>query len=314
MALNNTICTIVLNYNNYHDTIECLESLLNFTDEFNKILLVDNNSSDNSFLDIIEWIHDRKTKYFILDNDKQCNINEARVIAIKNKANLGYGAGNNVGINYSLKYIKPKFIFVLNNDTIIVKDTIYHLIKKMNDEPNLLICGLTIKYYNTNEIQYLGGAKFNSYFMISKAIKINDSNIQENIIEKELDYISGAALFFRSNFFNQFGFFDERYFLYFEEVDLQLRIGKDQIGYCKNSIILHKESATIGSKDKITNKTAFSDFHSFSSRIKFTKKLFPNRIILVYLLGIIYIIHRLANLKIKNAYYIFKSMFLIKLQ
>ena len=93
---------IVLNYNAYKDTIECLESIQNIDSKFYKIILVDNASTDSSLIKIKKWI----------SNSSYNNID-----IIKSDFNGGYASGNNLGIKYALKRHDCIYIWILNNDT-----------------------------------------------------------------------------------------------------------------------------------------------------------------------------------------------------
>ncbi len=137
----------------------------------------------------------------------------SNVTCILPKENLGYGAGNNLGI----KHAKSKYVLILNPDTILYEDTI----------SNLLIQAEIIKDFS----------------IIGPRI-VENENEKPEILKKDnesVQYIKGFAILFNKEKFDKIGFFDENFFLYFEEIDLCKRIIKsgNKIYLIKNSLIKH---------------------------------------------------------------------------
>tara|TARA_Y100000996_G_scaffold111791_1_gene82751 strand:- start:1001 stop:1831 length:831 start_codon:yes stop_codon:yes gene_type:complete len=129
------------------------------------------------------------------------------------KENLGYGAGNNLGI----KQAKSKYVLILNPDTILYEDTI----------SNLLIQAEIIKDFS----------------IIGPRI-VENENEKPELLKKDnesVQYIKGFAILFNKEKFDKIGLFDENYFLYFEEIDLCKRITNsgNKIYLVKNSLIKH---------------------------------------------------------------------------
>ena len=115
MVENNLTYIIVLNYNAYKDTIDCLESIVSLKSKYYKIVLIDNASTDFSIDKINKWA---------VDN----NYNGIEIF--KSKNNNGYSSGNNLGIRYALKQDDCKYIWILNNDTIVDSHSLNHLVNK----------------------------------------------------------------------------------------------------------------------------------------------------------------------------------------
>lgn len=304
---NNILDIVILNYKNYEDTIECIDSITNSSYKEFRIIVVDNHSNNGSVKKIRNYLSNNlnfKKNFFELDNSEISNYDmnnySSNCYFIKSDSNLGYGGGNNLGIKLSLKLKDSKYIWVLNNDTIVDENSILNQVKKMDDS-RYLMCGSKIYYYNTNQLQCHAGASFNNIFMTSKYI--TGLNIDEFSVEKQLDYISGASIFFNKEYFKEYGLFDERFFLYFEEIDLVKRVNnkKNFLAYSSKSIIYHKEGASIGSSSDLNSKSLVSEYNSFRSRIQFTKKHFIYQLPFVYILGIVYILHRLIHGKLRLA-------------
>ena len=122
---------IVLNFNNPNVTLECLESLkcLSFNDYH--IILVDNASTDNSTDIFYDYL--------------QANQN---IIFLRAKENRGYAAGNNIALQYALKQQDMEYCWILNNDTVVTKDSLSKLYEYMEieDKINFLFFGRIEEY------------------------------------------------------------------------------------------------------------------------------------------------------------------------
>ena len=134
------------------------------------------------------------------------------------KKNLGYGAGNNLGINEA----KTKYVLILNPDTKLYENTIENLLDQAKKIHDFALLGPEIVEQNNESNQNFG----------------NNLN-EENAIPA--NYIKGFAILFNKGKFNNIGFFDENFFLYFEEIDLCKRMidSKNKIYLIKNSKIKH---------------------------------------------------------------------------
>jgi GT2 family glycosyltransferase len=215
---------IILNYNGWKDTIECLNSLSCIQEDC-KIVLIDNKSTDDSIDKLEKWIQ----------NQKELSSN---LIFIKSSENNGYAAGNNIGIKYVESQEDAQFIWILNNDTLIQEDTFKNLIncyknleneniallgsKILNEDLTIQSVGFTTKQYSQKEIEVL-------------------SNV-------EVEHISGCSVFFRVKKIKEIGYIPEEYFLYYEETDWMKSIKQKgfKIFTCLSSQLIHKHAKSTG--------------------------------------------------------------------
>jgi len=117
-------------------------------------------------------------------------------------------------------------------------------------------------------------------------------------------------MFVSREFIEDVGFMFEDYFLYYEELDWILR-GKRkgwQIGYCWDSVVYHKEGASIGSNIEGKKKSELADYYFFRNRIKFTKKFCPQFLITVYLGFIITVFNRIRRGQFRRLKLIWKVL------
>lgn len=260
-------CSIILiNWNGWTDTIECLESILKQDYKNIDIILIDNNSSDKSIFKIKKWAlgnkNIMKTKYkeiiyplldqpldiidISLSSFKDLNIystckyynsnNNRRLFFLLNPENSGFAIGNNYGIKFAIDILKTDFCFILNNDTIIKKDTISKLVSVSKKYPLYSAFQPSIYFYDYPEkIWNIGGIIFpwlqTRYFKKLPMEKV-----------KKTDFITGCALFLPINTIKKIGMFTDIFFHGEEDLEYSLRLKKNSM-YCalvRDAVVLHK--------------------------------------------------------------------------
>ncbi len=254
-----SIFIIIVNWNNFSDTVECIDSLLLNKYNNKKIILIDNGSSDNSVQKIREWIKLKNCDDFIT--------------ILQIEQNIGFGGANNKGIQYALDN-NADFILLLNNDTVVTEDFIDKLITTSLINKKIGVIGCRIHYYNNKEQVWFSGGIIN-YF---KGAFYHKTDICSNLIES--DFITGCLMLIPSEVFKAVGFFDENYFLNVEDIDFSCRVkeaGYSLIVNC-NVIIYHKVSASIGGLYSMRNQYYFhrNRMYFFNKRLPFFKKLLFN--------------------------------------
>jgi len=287
---------ILLNYNGWQDTIECLESVLKNDYKNYQIIVVDNDSPNNSMDYIISWAKgkqkvnyyenfqlkhlsqpfEKKPLEFILYDkeealnartlEKEKKLNNS-FIFIQAGENTGFAGGNNIGIKYALSKDDFEYIWLLNNDTVIEKNSLSSLVAYANKN-QLGISGSSLMYYdNPKKIQAYGG-HINKFFGTCTHIV----DIKE--IQNKLDYVVGASFLINKKVIDKIGLLPEDYFLYYEETDycFNARNNEFKLGIDIKSIVYHKEGVSTGGSYNGNEKSEFSDILSIKNRIKFHKK------------------------------------------
>ncbi len=225
------IAIILLNYNNYRDTIECIDSIKNInTDNFEiEIIVVDNKSTNESVIKLKEI---------------------EGITLIEASQNAGFSAGNNLGIKFALDN-KADYILLLNNDTIVTKDSIAKMYLKLKEHEDVGIMSCRIMYFDNKKlVNYCGGEI--DYFKGTAVFYNKGKEYKDN----ENDFIytkitTGCCMLMKSDTIKNVGFLSEEYFMYYEDVDFCVRIQKKgyKIGVCLDAVIYHKESASSGGKE-----------------------------------------------------------------
>ena len=270
---------IILNYNGWQDTIECLNSIRLLKEDY-KIVLVDNKSTDDSIEKLEKWIQNQNESSFNL-------------IFIKSSENNGYAAGNNLGIKYVVNQNDAGFVWILNNDTLIQEDTL----------KNLINCYKSLENEN---IALLGSEILNEDLSLQSIGHLNNKYTKNEIKSKsnmEVEHISGCSVFFRADKIKEIGYIPEEYFLYYEETDWMKSIKQKgfKIFTCLSSQLIHKHAKSTGGV-----YSAFVVYYMTRNQILFNKKYLNS--IKYYL----FILKTISRNILKIFFYLFKNIKLSK--
>ncbi len=190
---------VVLNYNGRDCLKKCLTSLFCLDYPNFEVVVVDNNSQDGSL--------------------ELAKLNFSRATFIKNEQNLGFSAGNNVGIKYSLEKMAD-FVLLLNNDTEVEKDFLSQLIRSAQANERVGILSPLVFGGNGKHVWFSGGKIDWLRMKTEHTQKLIESDFAES------DFISGCAMLVRAEVFAKAGLLDEDFFLYWEDVDFSVRAKK----------------------------------------------------------------------------------------
>lgn len=237
--MNYSISIVILNYLNYEDSIECIESIIHMKYEVDKIVLVDNGSNNGAY-DIL------KNKY--KGNEK--------VLVLAAGKNLGYAKGNNVGIDYIKTYVKSDFIMIVNNDTIFYDKNMLNILLARYQKGIGMIGPKIIGKDGKNQNPVLTRVNKKK---IQKDINImmNKSNLNsrkekfilifiKDIIKKILYHdiiLHGSCFVLTPDYFEYYKHLYPKTFLYYEENILKLLLNKVKlkVKYVNRTKIYHKE-------------------------------------------------------------------------
>lgn len=301
---------VLLNWNGWLDTISCMESLFRLSYSPCRIIVCDNNSSDESIAKLKSWLNgdliapvpdnrlaslvtppcrkpiswvEYDRAYAEQGGDQDEN---APVVIINTGGNLGFAGGNNVGLRYILSKNDADYIWLLNNDTLVDKDSLTHLVNRASRDASVGIVGSTLCYFSEPEkIQARGGATFDPWRMKSHPIDSEQpfstiSNASALAVEEKLGYVIGASMLVSANFLKSVGLMYEDYFLYYEELDWAERAKPHfTLAYAPDSLVYHKVGASAGT----AARSFFSLNYLYLNQLKFTQRFYPKRIILARL-------------------------------
>lgn len=250
---------IILNWNGYKDTIECLESLRENECQNYKVILIDNASSNESVLEL--------KKYIDSSNSFE------RIQLVENNENSGFAKGCNIGIDIAKKQTDCEYIWLLNNDTIVAKNSIFPLVETLKSKKADVVTP-QINYFNPSNIVWNCGGKISSFgFRKYYFAKRSESVVPATDFLK-VTFLTNCASMFRKEFFENYRI-DERFFFGEEDFSLSLycKKNKKKMLCILNSKIYHKVSVSIDSNSvKAENK----HFVYYLNRFVDIKSVFDN--------------------------------------
>lgn len=269
------IAFVILNYNTFQETKECILSIENKIDTQDyRIIIVDNQSKDDSADKVAKFIQQRE-----------------KAVLIRNSENLGFAKGNNVGIAYANKNFKPEYMVVLNSDTEMMQDNLVETLDKEYKKSGFALLGPliltadgrcdnsphfppTIDHVRAElriiekEERIIGHGLYRPYCgirffknLIQRKVFKRNAPVHRNMefyqYQKQV-VLQGCFIVFSEKAFNYVDGFDDRTFLYYEEPILYLNLMKHDLVtvYDPEIVIYHKDgrstnSVTKKSRDKM---------------------------------------------------------------
>lgn len=255
----------ILDFNGRENTIDCLKSI--------------NESSKNNF----------ELNVLVINNFPQKKLNlpsfpSLKIKIIENKENLGFAGGQNVGIKYALEN-GADYVLILNNDTVVDKNLIKELVSCANSEVGIV--APKIYFYkgfefhknryqdkDLGKIIWYAGGQMDWANMIGHHRGVDEVDHGQYESIKDTDFTSGCAMLVKKEVFEKVGFFDERYFLYYEDNDLCQRAKKAgfKIIYTPKAIMWHKNAGSAGGSG-----SSLQDYYITRNRMIFGLKFAPLR-------------------------------------
>jgi len=232
LEVEKVLSIITINYNGLKDTCELIESLP-ADDKSLEVIIVDNASTQDEASEI-----ERRFPH---------------ITVIRSDRNLGFAGGNNLGI----KAAHGKYLFFLNNDTLLevrgkrleVRDLILPLINRLeNDDKIGMLCPKIRFTWGHQPIQFAGYTRLTSITLRNKTIGYGEEDKGQYDTPHPTPYAHGAAMLVKREVIEKVGMMPECYFLYYEELDWSVmiqRAGYD-IWYDPAFTVFHKESQTTG--------------------------------------------------------------------
>jgi len=205
---NSDLWVVIPTYNRADDLISCLESLLKAGIPEDYIIIVDNNSQD--------------------DTIKKLKKTFTAAVLFALEKNKGATGASNIGFQYALSQ-GAKYILRLDSDTIVDQEFLSPLINKIIEDPQIGVVAPKVYYFEPpDEIWYAGADAHPWHFGTVNGHR-HEKDAPENSHEREVDYTWGAAMLIKNEVLEQTGGFDTDFFVYYEEVDFCLRV--KNLGY-----------------------------------------------------------------------------------
>ncbi len=223
---------VLVNYKGWKDTIVCVNSIKKAKDAPH-VIVVDNASPDDSV---------KELKKVFPDLD-----------LIQSQTNIGFSAGNNLGIKKALR-MGAKVVYILNNDTEVDPSLFYRSFRYVAGKNR--IAGAKIYYAKgyefhesqkgTGNILWYAGGYFDWGSVIAKHIGVDEPDQGQHDQVKPVDFITGCFIAVPRQVFSKIGLLDEPFFLYLEDTDFCLHAKKKgiEVMYNPNLVVYHRNSSS----------------------------------------------------------------------
>jgi len=200
------VSIVIINFNSSKYTIGCIESIYKYTKDLTfEIIVVDNNSLKDDLKSLENFLDEKPLTF------------------IKSKTNLGFGGGNHLGYQFA----KGKHLAFVNNDAELIENSLLKLHNFITKHNDIGVLGLHQIDENNKHFVYsyrqFTGLKYHVFGIKSPVKHYNCETLKEPF---EVDQVSGAFMFFKTEAYEKAGGFDTNIFLFYEEMDICYRLIK----------------------------------------------------------------------------------------
>ncbi len=222
-----SVAVVVLTWNHVDDTLECLASVARQRYNSLHTIVVDNGSSD--------------------DTVSRVRAEFPTAELLLNQRNLGYAAGNNVGLRHALGQ-QHEYVMVLNNDTVLEPDCIGELVSDLRAHPETAAVAPKILFDDApHHIYYAGGVISGGWHVNHRGFAQEDSTQFD--VSESTAWLTGCAVLMRRESLRRIGMFEPKFFLLFEDTDWSSRAlaAGYTLRYVAPARLRHKVSRGFGS-------------------------------------------------------------------
>lgn len=254
---------IIVNWNGWRDTFDCLASLEKLDYPNYEVLVVDNSSTDHSEEKIREAYPD--------------------VTLLQTSVNLGFGGGTNFGIDHALRQ-GADYVWLLNNDTVVDSKALETLVKEALSDDTIGMVGSKIFYHEPPDLIWFAGGTVDMQTGRTEHLLIKQRDTGQPEEPRDVGYVTACSMLVSRRTVEDVGLMDTRFFLFYEETDWAIRARHSgwRVRYQPRSRVWHK----VSSSAKFNSPTMV--YHFARSSMLFAKKHISSRPLLPLLVTVRY--------------------------
>ncbi len=279
ITMNPLVSIIILNWNGWQDTLECLESLYQIDYPNYRVILVDNHSQDQSLEKIREYCQGKITTeskfYTYHPENKPLTLNELNkkeaeeeiskiempdnhLTLIKNDENYGFAKGNNIAIKYTQKIHNPDYILLLNNDTVVTPEFLTEMVNVAESDEKVGIVGC--KLLNADNPPIIDST--GHIISWGRIVDRGHGKVDKGQYDHEIEVMGAmaACALYKKEMLRETGLLDTSYVTLGEDADLSWKahnLGWKAL-YTPDAVVYHKRGRTITKKSVIPEMTVLS--------------------------------------------------------
>ena len=268
------VVALVLNWNGFEDTVECIESILRSDLAPAHIVVLDNGSIDGSTQRLHDWATAQSLEYASYPSPTVAYVSDpptTQLVFIQCGRNLGYAGGNNVGIRYAIER-GAEFVWILINVVVVDLRALERALGVAESDPQTAIVGAKLLRYDEPEtIQALGGGYIVPVLCHDTQLGSGKHSHTSGDAPIRVDHMIGASMLVRLAAVRDVGMIDESYFLYREETDWCIRmVRRGWKLFCSpTSLVWHKQARSVGFKSPL------HDYYAVRNVLHLVRKFYP---------------------------------------
>lgn len=281
---------VILNWNGAADTLACLGSVFALDYPDFGVVVCDNGSTDDSVARIRASFAGRgprgapvdaphggygELRSQVASPGELLPVSQRSLVLLETGANLGFAGGNNAGLRYVLARGDCRYVWLLNNDTLVKPTALRELVLRAESDPSIGAVGGTMLYMEQpSTVQQAGGATYSRWHgMVS--VNGEGRRLAPDLPETDaLDYISGGCMLLPVEVLERVGLLDDRFFMYAEDIDwcVRMRAAGYRMSYASAAHVLHK-----GGGSSVTG-SPLHDYLNVKSSLLLVHKHDPQRL------------------------------------
>lgn len=230
VKMNRRLAIIIVNWNQRALTSACIDSLKGELSKGDEIILVDNGSEES---------------------ERPSKLKQSQLQILQSDSNLGFTGGNNLGLKLAIEQ-GFKWVMLLNNDTEVEKGCIEYLVKEVQRGDRVGAVQPVINWMHDKDAPWSLGGTYNRFTGLTATLR---KGVPNDRVSRA--WLTGCAVMIPVSVLKHVGLLDERYFAYFEDVDLSFRIREAgyQLFLAPSFKVYHHAGAS--GKSKIKTKEGF---------------------------------------------------------
>lgn len=322
MSKGEPILCAVVNWNGWRDTVVCLRSLFDIHRPSFHVVVCDNGSDNDSFERLAQWLRsqgahqveclglDAGASMTRFDGTFGPAVDSVHLLRVP--TNLGYAGALNRCMAWGKQAVGARHYWLLNNDVRCDPHALWELAAAADSNPDIgLVGSVLMDWDRPRSVQAVAGSFRRCLAVGTRTTHLPSSAGPQPRVLTGVDYPVGASLFVTEDFLNRVGLMDERYFLYYEEVDWAERGRRHGFrpAVALNSRIEHKEGASTGSHGGARTKSLLSEHYGVINRLRITRKFWPHYLPLVWASLWLVVADRLVHREFQRAALVLRLMF-----
>ena len=310
---------IIVGYKNSGDVRDCVSALATATAEPDFDILVCENGGVEAFRELFVELTSSNGPCSPLPENGEAlfsptdRLVEIRCLLLVGRSsrlwmaradrNLGYAGAINAWITSLSRFPDWEGIWILNPDTEPYADALKMLVEAATSTHKGMIGSTILRYYDQTRVHCRGGLHWRKLMCRPKLIGFNDPlekpcNIEE--IEAALDAPSGSSMYVTRACIERIGLMDERFFLYYEDLDWAARAKQCGLGCAMGSLVPHKGGTATGSSTSRARRSRMSVYLENRNRIHFVRQHYHKYLILTVILSAAYSLEYLLAGSLSN--------------